>query len=144
MFENEKKLQDLNKVLPKRMIAKMEQDINDNKMALPYLENIKPYKIYDIPEDKENGVAAHKGALYTIGDMLTMFRCGLHHNDAPDGKKQRKPAFPNGTSLVNINDEREILTIKGYTGEYYKVKIEGEKKHQFYTFDYIEENFKRL
>ena len=130
----------LEKYVPKRVLKIMDEAAEENRMAIPYLEKIKPYKVYTIPETKT------KGALYTIGDMMAMFRFGLHHND--EGKDEapakREPMFANGSILVNKNDERERITVKGYRGEHYKVKIDGERKYEFYSFDYVEDNYKSI
>ena len=130
------KYKDLEKVVPKRVLAVMERAAEENRMAIPYLEKIKPYKVYK----RKDG---SKGGLYTIADMLLMFSHGLHHND-PKQVEKREPLFPNGTVLVNKDDERERITIKGYVGEHYKVKIAGERKYEFYTFDYVEEHYKTI
>lgn len=122
----------------------MDNVIKENEMSIPYLEKIKPYRLYNIPADKAKGTKATKGALYTINDMMAMFRYGLHHNDEEAENSERKPKFANGSVLVNKDDDRDTITIKGYAGEHYKVKVQGDKKYQYYVFDYVEDNYKPI
>lgn len=138
------KKEDLEKYIPKRLLVRMDNALKENEMSIPYLEKIKPYKFYDIPADPAHGTKATKGALYTIADMMTMFRYGLHHNDEVTEQNERKPKFVNGSVLVHKDDDRDTITIKGYVGEHYKVKIQGEKKYQYYVFDYVEDNYKPI
>lgn len=131
----------LEKHLPKRVLDVMDNAIQENAVGAEYLKRIKPYKTLFMPEINSNG------AVYTMADMLTMFRYGLHHGkegESANPDEKRKPLFKSGDLLKHKDDARETLQIKGYKGEYYRVKTDDVKGFEYYSMDYVEEHFEKV
>ena len=138
MTEREQLRQQLEKFVPKRVIDIMDKSMTEAEMAVGYLEKIKPYKVIYQPEIKG------KGAVYTMADMIKMFRYGLHHNDEAKPKtEKRKPLFKGGDVLREKVNPDHIITLKGYKGEHYKVREQGKRELVYYSMDYVETNFER-
>ena len=137
-MDKEEKRKRLEKYLPKRVLDVVDKAIIENTIATQYLLKVKSYKKVFMPEIQSNV------ELYTMADMIRMFRYGLHHNDEEQPQEeQRVPLFKSGDILKAKDDPNHTLQIKGYNGDRYKVKDQGIKGFEFYSMDYVEEKFEK-